>query len=173
MHCACRLSRSLHVGGAPYTLFSPILFLPLRIVRLGRYVSMTSLFVRNDQRMWLSLQCCHSLFFPLKLAINRVMWLKFVDKYCLLENLFLSFLKCCMMRVISVVIILSIINQNFLPSQDCLLGTWMLRDHLQIIRSKSETIRNGFSVLFDFKIHSTIWNDLSVTETFLRVNEYP
>jgi hypothetical protein len=33
--------------------------------------------------------------------------------------------------------------------------------------------RNGFSVLFDFKIRSTIWNDLSVTETFLRVNEYP
>jgi hypothetical protein len=33
--------------------------------------------------------------------------------------------------------------------------------------------RNGFSILFDFKIRSTIWNDLSVTETFLRVNEYP
>jgi hypothetical protein len=29
-----------------------------------------------------------------------------------------------------------------------------LRDHLQIIRSKSETTRNGFSVLFDFKIHN-------------------
>jgi hypothetical protein len=26
--------------------------------------------------------------------------------------------------------------------------------------------RNGFSVLLDFKIRSTIWNDLSVTETF-------
>jgi hypothetical protein len=46
-------------------------------------------------------------------------------------------------------------------------------DHLQITRSKSETKRNGFSILFDFKIHSTIWNDLSVSETFLRVNEYP
>jgi hypothetical protein len=34
--------------------------------------------------------------------------------------------------------------------------------------------RNGFfSVLFDFKISSTIWNYLSVTETFLNVNEYP
>jgi hypothetical protein len=48
-----------------------------------------------------------------------------------------------------------------------------VRDHLKIIRSKSETKRNGFSVLFDFKIRSTIRNDLSVTETFLRVNEYP
>jgi hypothetical protein len=28
--------------------------------------------------------------------------------------------------------------------------------------------RNGFSFLFDFKIRSTISNDLSVTETFLR-----
>jgi hypothetical protein len=46
------------------------------------------------------------------------------------------------------------------------------RDHLQIIRSKSETKRNGFSVLFDFKIRSTIWNDLSITETFFSVNEY-
>jgi hypothetical protein len=52
-------------------------------------------------------------------------------------------------------------------------STSFLRDHLQIIRSKSETKWNGFSALFDFKIHSTIWNDLSVTETFLRVNEYP
>jgi hypothetical protein len=33
--------------------------------------------------------------------------------------------------------------------------------------------QNGFSILFDFKIRSTIWNDLPVTETFLRVNENP
>jgi hypothetical protein len=44
---------------------------------------------------------------------------------------------------------------------------------LQIIRSKSETKLNVFSILFDFKIHSTIWNNLSITETFLGVNEYP
>jgi hypothetical protein len=38
-------------------------------------------------------------------------------------------------------------------------------------QKSNETER--FFILFDFKIHSTIWNDLSVTETFLRVNEYP
>jgi hypothetical protein len=52
-------------------------------------------------------------------------------------------------------------------------GPHELRDHRQIIRSKSEIKRNGFSLLFDFKIRSTLWKDLSVTETFLRVNEYP
>jgi hypothetical protein len=31
-----------------------------------------------------------------------------------------------------------------------------ISDHLQIISSKSEMKRNGFSVLFDFKIRSTI-----------------
>jgi hypothetical protein len=41
-----------------------------------------------------------------------------------------------------------------------------VRDHLQIIHSKSEAER----ILFDFKIRSTIWNDLSVTETCKRIS---